>query len=111
MEKEMENKAKDKITPVWIVSQKLTSLQLRYLEIIAKWAEKTEQFPQKTAEEVNWYQMAPQKNKHEPLPSHRNRATINNNNWKKMETTRAYTKTTSRLSSKERHEILPSRKN
>ena len=48
--------------------------------------------------------MAPQNNKQETLPSHWNRATINNNNWKKMETARAYTKTTSSLSSKESYD-------
>ena len=31
MEKEMENKAEEKATPVWIVSQKHASLQLWYL--------------------------------------------------------------------------------
>ena len=44
MEKEMENKAEEKTTPVWIVSQKHASLQLWYLGIIAKWPEETEQF-------------------------------------------------------------------
>ena len=45
MEKEMENKVKDNATPLSIVSQKYTSLQLWYLGIIAKWPKETEQFP------------------------------------------------------------------
>ena len=45
MEKEMENKAKGQATPVWIACQKHTSLQMRYLGIIAKWLEETELFP------------------------------------------------------------------
>ena len=71
MEKEMENKAKNKATPVWIVSQKHTSLQLWYLRIIVKWPEEAEQFPLKTVEAGEWHQMGTQSNKQETLPSHR----------------------------------------
>ena len=42
MENEMENKAKDKATSVWIIRQGHAFLQLRYLGIIAKWQEETE---------------------------------------------------------------------
>ena len=42
IEKEMENKAKDKATPVWIIRQRHAFLQLRYLGIITKWQEETE---------------------------------------------------------------------
>ena len=98
----MENKAKDKAVCMNRQSKGYFFTTMVHGDY-SKVARRTEQSPQNTAKASAWHQMAAQNSKQETLPSHRNRITVNNNkeeDGKKMETARAHTTATSRLSSK-----------
>ena len=81
----MEKKVKDKITLVWIVSQKYTLLQLWHLGIIAKWPEELSSFHRKQLRRVigiKWPHRITNKKLYQVTETESVPITINGRRWK-----------------------------